>query len=77
MNLNEIKEAILEQDRDALLSSINKNGIVYTSYVIERFKDKESKIVLLIFKIPLEEIEDKTFEEVMSSRLLIKYLTKT
>lgn len=66
MDLNTIKKELYKQKPNAVLNMVDKRGIHYWSRLDG---------VTIVFLIPLNDIGDGKFEDVMPAQLLIRWIT--
>ena len=70
MNKNDIKKLVYKQKKSAVLSHI-KNGIVhYLSTITLESRDEYP----ILFKIPVDDMGDATFTQIMEANLLLRWL---
>lgn len=69
---NKIKKLLYKQNPDAVIFTITKTGILYTTQLkSEEFDDRE---IHVLFLIPFEDIGDAKFLNKMDSKLLIRWI---
>lgn len=74
MDLNTIKKELYKQKRDAKFVEVNKSGMRYVVTIADQSGPTIARYVPIGFFIPISDIGDATFEAVMPSHLLIRYL---